>query len=496
MRLSSLRFRILLLTIFFALILVGAVSAVTYVVVSDAMADVAESTVLNMASSASQAVREAVTDAKLAASSRGLVGSRADEAAYQDVLAQLPELLLHSSTTPGHYALYDGSLHADWYSSPDALNDHDAHRIAAQRDQQTVDAGPAGVASLTGIFVAAQMGEYTAHVPVELPGEGAGVLDVTYLPEREEATIDRIRPWMMLLSAVAVILATALMQVSAGLVLGLVGDLRRAADSIDANQLDVRLPDLGKHEIGDLTRSLNALLERLKRRAEAQTRFVADASHELATPVAGIRGYVNILREWGGEDPALREEAIEAIDRESSRMARLCGDLLSLIRRERFADLEIRRVDVNAIAREALAGAATRYLGKRIEFVGPEEGPLFVHADQDHLTQLLGILVDNAAKYSDAEGRVEVSTQRRGDWVVIQVSDRGVGIPERDLPHIFDRFYRSDESRSSETGGFGIGLSIARSLVELMGGKIDVDSTEGEGTTFTVRLPRKPRDAE
>jgi signal transduction histidine kinase len=103
--------------------------------------------------------------------------------------------------------------------------------------------------------------------------------------------------------------------------------------------------------------------------------------------------------------------------------------------------------------------------------------------------------VDNAAKYSEAEGHVEVSTSRRGETITVKVRDRGVGIPERDLPHIFDRFYRSDESRSSETGGFGIGLSIARSLVEHMGGKIDVDSTEGEGTTFTVRLPRRQHDA-
>jgi signal transduction histidine kinase len=336
------------------------------------------------------------------------------------------------------------------------------------------------------------MGLYVAHVPVELPGRGTGVLDVTYVPEREELTIDRIRPWMLALAIAATIVAWALMQVSTGWVLGLVDDLREAADSVDEDRLDFRLPDLGHHEIGDLARSLNALIDRLRRRADAQTRFVADASHELATPVAGIRGYINILRDWGAEDPALRHEAIAAIDRESSRMARLCSDLLSLIRRERFTEMRVRRTDVNQLAREVLAGAATRNIDRGVDFVGPEEGPLTLYTDPDRLTQLLGVLVDNAAKYTSPGGSVTVRTWRRLERIVLEVADTGIGIPAEDLPHIFERFYRSDVSRSPDTGGFGIGLSIAARVTELMGGKIRVESTEGVGTTFSIDLPRRP----
>ena len=497
MRLSSLRVRFLALTILFALLLVGTVSVVSYVVVTDAMMDVAESSMLSIAESANQRLRDEVSDAKLSAAALGMTGDELDEAAYLAVVASLPELFQARTSAEGEYALYDGELSLQWYSSPSALNEHETHRIVAQRNERPVDSGRVAITGLAGLFASADMGEYVAHIPIELPGRGVGVLDVTYLPVREEATVDRIRPWMLLLSVTAVIIAVVLMQASTGWVLALIGDLRSAADSVDANELDVHLPDLGRHEIGDLARALNSLMDRLRQRADAQTRFVADASHELATPVAGIRGYVSILRAWGGEDPELRSEAIEAIDRESSRMARLCSDLLSLIRRERFTEMQVQRVDVNAAAREALAAAATRYLAKGIEFVGPEEGHLVIYTDPDRLAQLLSILVDNAAKYTPEEGRVSVRTWRRLETVTVEVSDTGIGIPAQDLPHVFERFYRSDESRSSETGGFGIGLSIAKTLSELMGGSIKVDSEEDIGTTFTVRIPRRhPYDAD
>ena len=255
----------------------------------------------------------------------------------------------------------------------------------------------------------------------------------------------------------------------------------------------MRLPAEGDHEIGELGRSLNALLDRLQRRAEGQARFVADASHELATPVAGIRGYTNILRAWGRDDPEVRDEAITAIDRESRRMARLCSDLLALVRDEREMVFNEERFDVNVRCREVLAAAATRYIDKGLEFQGPGEGQLVIFSDPDRIEDVVSILVDNAAKYTLDGGTVSVSTRRKRDNVMIAVSDTGIGIPEEDLPSIFERFYRSDASRSKATGGFGLGLPIAKSIVDAAGGSISIESVHGEGSTFTVTLPRTRR---
>jgi two-component system, OmpR family, sensor histidine kinase ArlS len=221
-----------------------------------------------------------------------------------------------------------------------------------------------------------------------------------------------------------------------------------------------------------------------------QTRFVADASHELATPVAGIRGYTNILRAWGGEDPEVRAEAIDAIDRESRRMARLCGNLLSLVRSDQVVNVKSVQFDANALAREALAAAATHHHEKGLEIVGPEEDHLFMTSDPDRVEDILSVLLDNACKYTPEGGRVSLTTRRAHDHILFEIADTGIGIPPEDLSNIFERFYRSDISRSETTGGFGLGLAIAKTTADVLHGSIEVRSVVGEGSVFSVRLPR------
>ena len=221
------------------------------------------------------------------------------------------------------------------------------------------------------------------------------------------------------------------MQTSMVWVLNLVDNLRKAADSIDAGRLDERLPDAGDNEIGELARSVNRLIERLQRRSEAQARFVADASHELATPVAGIRGYTSILREWGAEDPKVRDEAIDAIDRESRRMARLTADLLNLLHADQGVVLKSERFDLNTIVRERLARIASRWIDKDLEFVGPEEESLSMVGDPDRVEDVISILLDNAAKYTPAEGSVFALTERTRDTVTIAGVRHRPGHPRR-----------------------------------------------------------------
>jgi len=493
----SLRTRILVSTLLFAIVLVGVVSAAIYFVIDNAILDVAQVTAVSIANSASESLQTAMNSSRLAESSSGLTGDEAEEAARREFMKQVPASLRRGVSGEGEFALYDEDLEPVWFSDPVALNDHEDHRRTAAESHFAVDSNKLTLHPFTGMFGHVKPEVYYLHVPIDFPGGGdeCGVLDVAYVPVREAAIVDKVRPIMAILTFVTAALAMIMIQLSTVWILRLIERVREAADLIESGDLNTRLPEGQKNEIGDLARSVNRLIDRLRKRADAQTQFVADASHELATPVAGIRGYVNILRAWGSEDPSVRSEAIEAIDRESERMARLCGDLLSLIRQERFTTPQIDQVDVNTIARDVLVNAANRYLEKGIEFVGPEEGELIIESDRDRLAQLFAIIVDNAAKYTNKGGKVSITTTQRSSEVEIAISDTGVGIQQDQLAHIFDRFYKTDRSRSQKSGGFGLGLSIAKQIVDSSGGRIMVESQVDLGTTFWIMLPESVRDA-
>jgi signal transduction histidine kinase len=492
MRVTSFRARSFMLGIGAAAIIVGAALISTYVVVASGMQDVAETETARLAERATAEVRMAVTRALVDARAQGLSGEAAIGAAELAFSNSIPERFgVAQGFLEGHFAFWDPKEPEPQYvSSQQAVVDDVAGRATAVATAQSVSTHVGGGSLFSNLLLPADLGTWVVHVPFERPNGTTWVLDVIYEPRREAEAMERIRPPMLLLSAMALGLTLLVMRLMTNWVLRLVDQLRVAAESVDAEMLDVRLPDLGSNEIGDLARSLNGLLDRLRRRAEMQTRFVADASHELATPVAGIRGYVGILKSWGADEPEVREEALEAIDRESTRMVRLTRQLLGLIRSEKELEFQSIHHDINAVVRQVLADAATRYSAKGLEFIGPEKDSLILYGDPDRMEDIVSILVDNAAKYTQADGTIMVKTLARKGDVVLEVSDSGPGIPPDDLPNIFERFYRSDRSRSDVTGGFGLGLAIAKQLVESAGGLIDVSSEQHIGTTFTVRVPR------
>ena len=329
---SSLRTWLLVVSIVFSVIVVGGISLTTYVILADGMQAIAYDVTERLAATASAVVREATAAAESAAASQDSSTTPKAIIADSELARQLP-LLLNPETIGGaDFVLYNQDLEPIWYSSPTAVSaGQQEDRLRAQQEgSMTRTIGRSGNL-LDGLVDRARLSVAVVHEPVILPGGELGVLDVTYLPATEEQAIDSVRLPMTALAISAMVIMVTLMQTSMVWVLRLVDNLRKAADDIDAGRLDQRLPDAGDNEIGALARSVNRLIERLQRRSEAQSHFVADASHELATPVAGIRGYTSILREWGAEDPTVREEAIAAIDRESERMSRLTADLLNLL---------------------------------------------------------------------------------------------------------------------------------------------------------------------
>ncbi len=223
----------------------------------------------------------------------------------------------------------------------------------------------------------------------------------------------------------------------------------------------------------------------------ARTEFVANVSHELKTPLTSILGFVETLKEGAVNDPENRDRFLAIIDTHARKLHRLIEDLLYLSGVESGArELAPETLDLGRIVREVLASfeKALRDRNVRAVFAGDPE-PFELVADPQALEEILSVLVDNAVKYNVPGGQIDLRARADGPWARIEVADTGIGIPEADLPRVFERFYRVDKSRSRESGGSGLGLSIAKHLVERHGGRIEVRSNEPRGSRFTVLLP-------
>ena len=237
----------------------------------------------------------------------------------------------------------------------------------------------------------------------------------------------------------------------------------------------------------------------LRRLERLRQDFVANVSHELKTPLANIKSSVEVLMDGAVEDPNARGMFLEQIAEQADRQQMLIEDLLSLARIESVENgLAYESVLVEDAVHACLDRHRTRAEAKglTLEGVAPADSPakLALWADEEGLAQLLDNLVDNAIKYTPDHGRISVRWQAAADDVLFEVEDSGIGIPARDLPRVFERFYRVDKARSREMGGTGLGLAIVKHLVQAMKGHVRVASTVGTGTVFTVTLPRAKRD--
>jgi len=234
----------------------------------------------------------------------------------------------------------------------------------------------------------------------------------------------------------------------------------------------------------------------LRRLERMRQDFVANASHELKTPLASIKAYTETLLDWALHDDTVNHRFLERIDEQVERLNQLILDLLSLARiesgQEMFEHQPLPLVPVLGACVEAHRGRAqAKALDLAYEPAGLDLDTL-VLADEEALRQIFDNLIDNAIKYTPESGSVSVSCFVDHNEVSIEVADTGIGIPRDDLPRIFERFYRVDKARSRELGGTGLGLSIVKHLVQSIGGQIDVASRVGSGSKFTVHLPRAP----
>ncbi len=295
----------------------------------------------------------------------------------------------------------------------------------------------------------------------------------------------------MLLLGVPIVLLVAVGggYILVGQALAPVVQIARSAELITLHNLDEQLPIAPTgDELEQLSLALNRMICRLREAYQQSQRFVADASHELRTPLAALRGELEHAMEQASRLPELRDKVGSALE-EVDRLAKVVQTLLALSRLDAGeAQQEWHPFD---LARLAADTAGQMYLlaeDKGVAFNCNVEAEAVVEGDRARIKQVVVNLLDNAIKYTPSGGSVHLNVRAEAGKAILEVVDTGIGIPAAALPHVFERFYRVDDARSRDAGGAGLGLAIVKSICTAHGGRLEVESTEGKGSRFTLEL--------
>ena len=326
-------------------------------------------------------------------------------------------------------------------------------------------------------------------LPLIVGGRDAGTMQVA----SSLAVVDSVREDLLYILIMAAIFAVIIAGIGSWLTiersLAPLDTILATTEQINrADDLSRRIPykHLPNDEVGQLILAFNQTLERLETIFTSQQRFLADVSHELRTPLTVIKGNVGLMRRMNTVD----EETLVSIDQEANRLTRLVGDLLLLAQAETGKlPMQKEALELDSLLFEVIQEMHI-LAGDKLMLKLSEIDQIQIQGDRDRLKQVLLNLVSNAIQYTPEGGEINLSLSKVGKEVHLVIRDTGPGIPAEDLPHIFDRFYRTEKSRTrSKTSGFGLGLSIAYWIITNHDGNIDVKSIEGNGTTFTISLP-------
>ena len=269
-----------------------------------------------------------------------------------------------------------------------------------------------------------------------------------------------------------------------------IGRMTETASAVSSSNLSQRI-DVAQtqSELGRLAKTLNETFDRLERAFDRQTRFTADASHELRTPLSIVLAQAELALSKERSPEEYRKGYATTLQA-ARRMKAVVEGLLTLARADaREINLRKERVELRLLVEETLSLLGPLAHEKKVAMKLHAETAC-VTGDPDRLREVVTNLVTNAVRYNREGGRVDVTLKAEGGGAVLAVADTGIGIPEADRPHVFERFYRADKSRGRDEGGSGLGLAITKWIVEAHGGSIAFTSREGEGTTFTIRMPR------
>ncbi|MEK3982611.1 HAMP domain-containing sensor histidine kinase [Paenibacillus sp. FSL K6-3166] len=313
--------------------------------------------------------------------------------------------------------------------------------------------------------------------------------------ENMKQSLASIRNLLLLAGIGAFILALGITGIISLLLSRPLIKMQKATRKIAAGELETRLSIRSNDEIGFLAGAINDLAVDLQRYRDTRQEFLANISHELRTPITYLKGYTKVVKDGLYETEGERDLYLDIIHEEAHRLEHLVEDLFELAKMEEGKiTLTLDWIDLKYMTEQAV---------RRVELKAKEKGLLLnityhgdscrVRGDEKRMEQIMMNLLENAIRYTDAgEITVHVDEDVDGDSVLFIVEDTGIGIPEVELPYVFERFYRVEKSRSRQYGGTGLGLSIVKKLVELHGGKIRITSQPGIGTRCEVQLPRLP----
>ncbi|WP_128895499.1 sensor histidine kinase [Longirhabdus pacifica] len=258
--------------------------------------------------------------------------------------------------------------------------------------------------------------------------------------------------------------------------------------------LNVVLTPSSEDELGTLAHAINDLSRKLKTLEDTRKEFLANISHELRTPLTYMDGYVSLLKEK--QSPEERQHTIKIIEEETARLRLIVNDLFDLSKLEEGKiSLILEWIDVSEVMESVVEKVTYTAEQKKLALVIKEEPVPLLYADGNRMSQILFNLLDNAIHYTE-KGSITVTMKHDDEQLYLFIADTGIGIAEEDVPYIFERFYRVEKSRSRAHGGTGLGLSIVKKLVELQGGTVHVESTYGEGTTFSIIFPLTNKEME
>lgn len=264
--------------------------------------------------------------------------------------------------------------------------------------------------------------------------------------------------------------------------------IARQLKYVEENGFSERLLlNTGAEETDYMVKAFNSMMDTLEEAFNQQKQFVEDASHELRTPLQIIHGHLNLISRWGKDKPEVLDESLDISLEELKRINRLVEELLMLTKNDGEAFLEIEEIEVNTEINNRVQ--AFKRVNPAYNFeLDLSSDDIYFKINRHHFDQMLTIFIDNAIKYDTTHKHIVLSTEKKPNGIIIKVKDHGMGVPKEDIDSIFDRFYRVDKSRSRQKGGNGLGLSIAKKLIETYRGNVHAESIEGEYTTIIIEF--------